>query len=297
MTHAEGPVVAAVDHTPGARATVRAAAIEAARRRTPLRLVHVHRPVRRSWFAGPAATDLGTTTRWAAEDLLQAIGDLVPSCRVDTVVRTGHPAELLVDETVTSPLVVLGGRSGSPTGVGSTAARVVAHAAGPVLVLPDEDDRALVAGRSVVVGVSGGPGDEAVLQAAFEEADARGCELVAVHTWIEPALEPTYQTISPLIDWDSVRDEEQRLLAEALAGLQEKWPGTEVRPALIKQRPAPGLCGAASTAELLVVGHRHHGRVPGLGSTTRSLLHQAPCPVLVVPVAGRSDHRTSEHTR
>ncbi|GAA4322934.1 universal stress protein [Klenkia terrae] len=297
MDNIAPPVVVAVDHSPQAVPASRAAAREAARLGRGLRMVHVEHPVRPGWFTSSrAAHDVHELHRRAAEDLLQratrAVGDLLPASSVQTAVRSGHVAEVLVEESVGASSLVLGGRSGDRiAGPGATAARVVAHAACPVLVLPDEDTAVLVEGRSVVVGVAGRPGEAAVLRAAFEQADARGGDLVVVHSWVEPALEPTYRAIGPLIDWASVRDEEQRLLSEALAGQAGTWPDVTVRPALVRARQVPALRSMASTAELLVVGHRHRGPVTGLGSTTRGLLHHAPCPVLVVPLpaVGRGD--------
>lgn len=294
MTHAHPsagpPVVVGVDHSPQALPAARAAAAEAARRRAPLRMVLVDRPVRAGLVTSrPAAEDVRELDRQAAEHRLaqavRSVADLVPGADVRTAVRNGDPAELLVDESTAAGLLVLGGRSGVRyAGPGSTAARVVAHARCPVLVLPDEDERALVEGRSVVVGVSGGPGEATVLETAFAEADARGCELLATHAWDGPVLEPTHQAIGPLVDWSGVRDEEQRLLAEALAGAATAWPDVAVRTVLSRGRRAAVLRSVSTTAELLVVGHRHRGRFAGLGSTTRALLHGTPCPLLVVPL-------------
>jgi nucleotide-binding universal stress UspA family protein len=43
-------------------------------------------------------------------------------------------------------------------------------------------------------------------------------------------------------------------------------------------------------ADLIVVGSRGHGTIPGvlLGSVVQRLLHVAPCPLLVVPPADRA---------
>ncbi len=286
------PVVAAIEHSSMAGPTARAAAEEAVRRRTGLRLVHVDRKVRPGLLT-PARLvgEPQQLSRRAADELLARtaaeVADLLPADRVSPHVPIGDAAELLVEESVTAGLLVLGGRPGdSLGGPGSVTARVVAHAACPVLALPDEDSRALGNGRAVVVGIAGDRLDELVVQAAFEEADARGVELVAVHAWTDPAMEPSFEAWGPLMDWVEVRGEEERLLAEALAGWREKFPAVEVHTAVVRDRRGSALRGAAATAALLVLGHRHRGRIAGLGSTTRAVLHHAPCPVLVVPLPG-----------
>jgi nucleotide-binding universal stress UspA family protein len=53
---------------------------------------------------------------------------------------------------------------------------------------------------------------------------------------------------------------------------------------MVVDRPAPALLDASTAAELLVVGHRHRGRLARLGSTTNGVLHRASCPVAVVPL-------------
>lgn len=58
-------------------------------------------------------------------------------------------------------------------------------------------------------------------------------------------------------------------------------------------RTAAALVAESAGADLLVVGTRGRGGVPALrmGSVSRSCLHRAPCPVVVVPEEGRADHR------
>jgi len=103
-----------------------------------------------------------------------------------------------------------------------------------------------------------------------------------VHGWQDVVLETALRTAAPLVDWAAVRADEERVLAEALAGWRDKDPDVEVREVVVRDRPARALVAAAMTAELLVVGHRAR-RAPG--STTHGVLHRATCPVAVVPLA------------
>jgi nucleotide-binding universal stress UspA family protein len=89
--------------------------------------------------------------------------------------------------------------------------------------------------------------------------------------------------MGPLVDWAGVLADEERVLAESLAGWREKEPGVEVREAVVRDKPARALVAAGLTAQLLVVGHRPGRR---LGSTTHGVLHRAACPVVVVPIRG-----------
>jgi nucleotide-binding universal stress UspA family protein len=194
----------------------------------------------------------------------------------------GHPVEVLRHASSDASLVVLGGRGvGGIEGLllGSTASRVVATADCPVAVLPHDTAVRARGRQSVVVGVEG-RGDEEILAFAFAEAAARHTDLVAVHAWQE-VLDAAFLSISPLIDWDVVMADEERLLAEALAGWSEKEPDVAVREVVVREKTARALVAAGLTAELLVVGH-HRRRT--LGSTTHAVLHRANCPVAVVPL-------------
>jgi nucleotide-binding universal stress UspA family protein len=169
--------------------------------------------------------------------------------------------------------------------LGSTASGVVAAAACPVVVLPDDTSVMVSERRSVVVGVEGRRGDDEVLAFAFDEAAARSTDLVAVHAWQDTQLDPAYLSAGSLLDWAAVRSDEERVLAEALAGWRDKQPDVVVREVVLRDRTARGLLAAALTAELLVVGHRRRNRVATLASTTHGVLHRSACPVAVVPVS------------
>jgi nucleotide-binding universal stress UspA family protein len=166
---------------------------------------------------------------------------------------------------------------------------VAATAGCPVIVLPDETFVTVSRRRSVVVGVEGRSGDEEVLAFAFDEAAARGTDLVAVHAWRDVRLDATYESISPLVDWSSIGADEHRVLAEALAGWRDKHPDVVVREVVVRDKAARGLPAAALTAELLVIGHRRRNRLATLGSTTHAVLHRATSPLAVVPLSSGTE--------
>jgi nucleotide-binding universal stress UspA family protein len=279
------PVVVGVDASQAALRATRFAAEEATRRSVPLWIVHAL-AVFEGMTAPPEELDVPGLLDAGAQTLVQAmadsVGGLVPAHHVHTSVVEGHPVEVLRHASSDASLVVLGGRGvGGIEGLllGSTASRVVATADCPVAVLPHDTAVRARGRQSVVVGVEG-RGDEEILAFAFAEAAARHTDLVAVHAWQE-VLDAAFLSISPLIDWDVVMADEERLLAEALAGWSEKEPDVAVREVVVREKTARALVAAGLTAELLVVGH-HRRRT--LGSTTHAVLHRANCPVAVVPL-------------
>ncbi len=90
-------------------------------------------------------------------------------------------------------------------------------------------------------------------------------------------------------DEELVEDKVKRIASE----LSEE--GLDVTLKVVKHvghQPAHTIADLARDvdADLIVVGTRGHGTLPGLmlGSVTQRLLHVAPCPLLVVPPADRT---------
>jgi nucleotide-binding universal stress UspA family protein len=168
---------------------------------------------------------------------------------------------------------------------GSTAVSLAAHAHCPVAVIrtpgPDQPSSA---GGPVVAGVDGSPTSDAVLQIAFDQASVRGADLVAVHTWTEFSSDSEYAYAHQfIVDWDAIDTREQELLAERMAGWQERYPDVAVRRVVSRDRPVRCLLEQAADARLLVIGSRGRGGFTGmlLGSTSQALIYHAPCPLIV----------------
>jgi nucleotide-binding universal stress UspA family protein len=290
-------VVVGVDGSEAAQEAV-ATAVEEARRRD----CDVHLLTAMIWSgtaAPPHGTgttglpDIGNLLHAAAEAALRTAAgdaaDLLGADRVRWSVVPGDPADALADAARHAELLVLGRRGGGGVSgllLGSTAAAVLAHPPCPVLVLPDPTSAIVRPRRGVVAAVAGRPEDDAVLAFAVAEAAMRGTELLAVHAWQDVALETAVLSTSRLVDWAGVLADEQRVLAEALAGWRDKEPDVPVREAVVRERAGRALLAAGLAAELLVVGVRRHRGLARMGSTTHAVAHRAPCPVAVVPSTG-----------
>ena len=278
MTPTDAPVVVGVDGSPDNHAAVEVGAWEANRRNRSLRLVHgVVPPV----AYGPtfSAARLSGTELAQARALLgdtaSALTDRYPGLTVTQAAVVQGPAGLLVEQSATASLVLVGSRGHrvlSRLLGGSVSGQVAAHAHAPVLIVHEHDP---VPGIGpVVVGIDGSAPAAAALAFAAEEADARCVPLIAVHVLPRhaPAAEET-------------RWQAELMLTSALAGWTDKYPGLVLRPGIIDgANPAEGLRDAAAGAGLLVVGCRGHGGFAALllGSVSQSLVGNAPAPVAVV---------------
>jgi nucleotide-binding universal stress UspA family protein len=294
-TASNRPIVVGVDGSTPALHAALWAADQAAQRHVPLRLVYADD------FARACAG--GLTPPQSYYDELQAAGEQLladaaaavrqahPELDVVVDLESAGPVPALLGRTDDARLLVVGSRGiGGFRGMlaGSSAVALVAHGRCPVAVIrgATPDAVAPVTGP-VVVGVDGSPTGEAAIAAAFEEASWRGAELVAVHSWAEF---PTDRPETRRFDADRVSTEagEHELLAERLAGWQEKFPDVTVRRVIGEGRPVECLLQNAVDAQLVVVGSRGHGGFAGmlLGSTSQALIYHATCPLLVVrPVA------------
>lgn len=259
------------------------AVAEARRRDRTVRVVHVD---------GPATAD----TPWygdAGERAESYLSRTAPDVQVRRTCATGDPARALAAACGASTLLVVGDRHrrlGSEAG--RTTEELIAIAPCPVLVLGE--DRAPspvpVPPRAVVVvGLDEGPGAAVVLDHALRIAEMSAQPVEVVHA----VDEVTYDTglIARRRD-DDAGDEETDARARIeglLAARKDRFPDVPTSVVVAEDRPARLLLERALGADLVVVAHRCRDAedLVGLGSTTRSLLLAAPCPVLVLgPRAG-----------
>ncbi|MCQ4080619.1 universal stress protein [Streptomyces sp. RB6PN25] len=284
-------VVVGVDFTPTAEGALGAlawAADEAALRHLPLHMVHaIEEPphgyrtaeLDRLWSPWHAAV------RTACVRELEALRHSVLRRHPDLVVvaerADGRPAEVLAKRAHGATMVVVGSRQlGTARDVftrGAVGMPLMAQASCPVVVVRGSERAARGPSHLVVVGVDGSEVSRPAVEFAFEEAAFRDAHLLALAAW-----RPAYRDTEPDADTEQ---EWRRVLAEATAGWQEKYPEVHVRHELVRGHPVHVLSEAGADAIALVVGTRGMGGFPGLllGSVSQGVMHHAQCPVVVVP--------------
>ncbi|WP_037312103.1 universal stress protein [Amycolatopsis orientalis] len=293
MNAANQRIVVGTDGSEPGRAAVRQAAALADARGLGLLIVHALHLEQLSYsggLAGPAPwfDDLAAYGRKVLDEAVAEAETTAPGIRVDTAMPQNSPIPFLLDASESAAMLVVGASGkGFFSGmmIGSTASAVIAHAKCPVLVLRGRKGTTNYPdGGPVVVGIDGSPVSERALATAFEEASRRNASLVAVHAWSDITYDDVYGMARLVTKWESIEGDERRLLAERLAGWQEKYPDVVVERVLVRDQPRHALLQWSAKAQLVVVGSRGRGGFTGqlLGSVSQALSHHAECPVMVV---------------
>ena len=140
--------------------------------------------------------------------------------------------------------------------------------------------------RSILVGVDGSEPALKAVDWAAEEASRRGCGLFLVAALAVPPV-PALSALS---------EEEARADAEtAFAGARERVrrarPDVGVEEAAVLDSPTKALLDRAGRAEMVVVGLRGRGGLPGMkvGSVAYRVAAHSPVPVVVVGPEPRTE--------
>jgi len=290
------PVVVGVDDGDESRAAVVYGTWEADRRGAPLRIVSAVNVIPEAEASDDALLRSAPFEWKIAAQALAECRELAfaqaSRISVETSVVVGQPADVLVRDSESACLVVIGTRSAS--GVlghlsGSIAAQVIAHAHAPVTVMSPRSlasgDPGRFMGMPVVVGVDGSVGSYHAIAYAAEQAVARHAVLHGVFAWTNFAVDDV-GSLRP--DSFRLRDEESkagRLLAEAMTGLIERYPGLDIRRSTIHTpSPSTALNHVAADRGLIVVGAGGAEGRPGLrvGEVGDRLIRSASVPVAIV---------------
>jgi nucleotide-binding universal stress UspA family protein len=240
----------------------------------------------------PAEMNWKGLEQQAEKMLRETRNELAPGARVD--VETDLFVARALERVVIREhrdLLVLGSSRKADEGhvrIGKRTRQLLAECECAIAIAPRGMDRE--PGRRfarIGVGYDGGPEAQAALQLAATTAAAAGAEL-HVRSVVDDRM--------PALGWasiaggavtavwnDVIRDEVDALrakVADAARATVEKV-GTDVR----RGRPADALLELSENVDLLLIGPRRWGPFARviLGTTGEALLHDASCPVLVVP--------------
>lgn len=279
------PVMVGFDGSSHSQVAVDWAAGEALLRNRPLTIVH-------SFLLLAVTDDDGAAAHNLVKELVDAemerVRERVPGVEVNAHIVGGWtPGTDLVNVSRDGEVMVVGPRGRgvfSELLLGSTASQVAAHSLCPAVVVRGNVTSDTAGPDRIVVGVDGSPLSQAVLRFGFEEASIRGARLVAVHAWKHPVSTGPGDMLPLVYDQDALAEDEERLLAEALAGWRSKYPDVMVEPLNTRGDVRKVLKGHSVGARLLVMGSRGNGGFTGLllGSVAQAMAHHAEAPVAIV---------------
>lgn len=135
----------------------------------------------------------------------------------------------------------------------------------------------------LVVGVDGSANSRDALRWAVEQARRISARVRVVGAWTWPALYG-YAMPPPQLDPEG---DTRRVVDDTVLAVFDGQPDVPLERWVQEGAAAPVLLGAASDADLLVVGTRGRGAFAGmlLGSVSSHVVNHARCPVVVVPAA------------
>jgi nucleotide-binding universal stress UspA family protein len=282
-------IIVGVDGSPASDAAVGWAAHDAVVRGMPLTLMRVENPAASTWAQAPLLEELAgwqeAEGRSMLANALKIAHDITKDASQITIngeLQFSAPGPTLVDRSEDAELIVVGtdGRGALARGLlGSVSSGLVRHARCPVAVIHDGELRMPHPTEApVLVGVDGSSASDLATEIAFDEASRRRVGLTALHAWSDREVVEL-----PGVNWPAVKAEEERLMSEALAGWQERYPDVTVTKLLVCDQPARALVETSQSAQLVVVGS--HGRNAFtrtlLGSVSNAVVQSVRMPVIV----------------
>jgi nucleotide-binding universal stress UspA family protein len=285
--HRTHDLVVGVDGTPGSAAALRYAVKEAARSGGTVDVFHVVAdyvpmagmyPISPDDLVAAGRTTLEATLSEVDSSSAPVVSHLKRGGVVKTLTAAGEHALAIVVGSDRRPV-------SSRLLTGNVSTGVAARAAVPVVSVPEtwQDDRET---GTVLVAVKRPDQSDALMAEAFEVARRRGGRLVVLHAWRLPSAYDDIIVSDPatLAEWGERAMEEIEAL---VAPWRRSHPEVEVEVRNVHDHSAHALVTASEDADELIIVRRAHGfpAAAHLGSTARTVLLHAHCPVRVVPAA------------
>lgn len=281
-------IVVGVDGSAASKAAVDWAAHDAAMRKLSLTLVHVAAGLGGTWPQTPLPIGFGEWQQRLGREILDEAVTIAEDAsretrpvQLKTEMYYSATVPTLVDMSKDAEMVAVGCHGEGAFGalLGSVSSGVIHHAHCPVAVIRDEypltahDPQA-----PVLVGIDGSPVPELATAIAFDEASRRRVDLIALHAWSDAAVSDFFG-----MNWSTMEASEDEVLAERLAGWQERYPDVSVHRHVVCDRPARQLVEHADAAQLVVVGSHGRGGFAGmlLGSVSAAVVQASRTPVIV----------------
>lgn len=289
MTTSKLGLVVGVDGSSASNAAVSWAARDAAMRNVPLTLVHMLSTYVPTFPQIPLP---GGVAVWQEEDARLVLEEAAKLAResaggsvvIGTELKSSPPIPTLVQLSEDADMVVVGSHGRGAVGralLGSVSSGVLRGAACPVAIIP-ADGPGIREDAPVLVGIDGSPASELATAIAFDEASRRGVDLRAVHAWSDVEILDLGG-----LDWPALQEESEQILAERLAGWQERYPDVAVQRLVVCDRPARELVNQSKSAQLVVLGSRGRGGIARvlLGSVSNAVVHSVHTPIIVARAA------------
>lgn len=282
-------LVVGVDGSAASNAAVVWAAHDAAMRNVPLTLVHMLSTYVPTFPQIPLP---GGVAVWQEDNGRQVLEEAAKLARetagqaleIASELKSSPPIPTLVQLSEAADMIVVGTHGHGAVGrvlLGSVSSAVLRGAACPVVIVPAEqtdvrDD------APVLVGIDGSPASERATAIAFDEASRRRVDLRAVHAWSDAEILDLGG-----LDWPALQVESEQVLAERLAGWQERYPDVAVQRLVVCDRPAHELINQSKSAQLVVLGSRGRGGIARmlLGSVSNAVVHSVHTPTIVARTA------------
>ncbi len=260
-------------------------------------LVAVHAYSSELFVSRGASPDFETVMHGHAVDLV--VGEM-EAAGVEghaVAMRDGSPGRALhaAAKWHDADLIVVGSAHRGPVGrvlAGDVTVGTLHGASHPVIVAPRGYAEHATEIRTMGVGFDGSPESRTAAALARDLAAAVGARLRVIFVLQPPT--PGGAGLAYDRDWhdeaQTARERAQSEVDELVAELGDIAAGE-----VVVGDPVRELSYAANDLDLLVTGSRNYGPVRRvmLGSTSSKLVHQAPCPVLVL-TRGASEHAAED---